>query len=155
MNLRESLSRDAIKTLRMFEPITVGVDRSVGDAIELMQKHRSGYIIIMDQDQPVGIFTERDILTKVLPESIDLKTLVSKIMTRSPKTIKEGSSVSDVIHTMYDGGFRHLPVVNNSGKLCGVISVKRIVEYLVEHFPEAVFNLPPEPVQQQLSREGA
>lgn len=155
MNLRQSLSRDAIKTLRMLDPVTVGVDRSVSDAIELMQKHRSGYIIIIDQGQPIGIFTERDVLTKVLIQSIDLNTPVSKVMTHAPKTIKEGASVSDVIRMMHDGGFRHLPVVNDSGQLSGVISVKRIVEYLVEHFPEAVFNLPPDPVQQQLSREGA
>lgn len=155
MNLRESLSHDTVSTLRMLDPVTIGSDRTVRDAIAQMQKDQSGCIIITKNDQPIGIFTERDVLTKVVAQSIDPDTPITEVMISSPKTVRDESSIAEVIRTMHEGGFRHLPVVTDSGQLCGIISVKRIVEYLVEHFPETVFNLPPDPVQTQLAREGA
>lgn len=155
MNLRESLSHNAISTLRVLDPVTIDPDRSIRDAIALMQKHQSGCIIITENNLPIGIFTERDVLTKVVAASMDPDTSITQVMTSPPKTVQDGSSIADVIRTMHEGGFRHIPVVSDSGQLCGVISVKRIVEYLVEHFPETVFNLPPDPVQTQLAREGA
>ena len=155
MNLRESLSHDAVNTLRVLDPVTVDANRSVCEAIELMQENRSGCVVVTENDQPTGIFTERDVLTKVLAPSLDPSTPVSSVMTNPLTTIREDASVADVIRTMHEGGFRHIPVVSDAGRLRGIISVKRIVEYLVEHFPEAVFNLPPDPVQQQTAREGA
>jgi CBS domain-containing protein len=46
---------------------------------------------------------------------------------------------------MEEGGYRHLPVVDQAGRPLGVLSVKRIVHYLVEHFPSTIYNLPPDP----------
>jgi hypothetical protein len=48
-----------------------------------------------------------------------------------------------------------MPVVDATGRLSGMVSVKQVVEYLVEHFPAAVFNLPPHPTVKQTTREGA
>ena len=56
---------------------------------------------------------------------------------------------------MEEGGYRHLPVVDENGKAVGMLSVKRIIRYLVEHFPGAVYNLPPDPGAVQQEREGA
>jgi len=46
---------------------------------------------------------------------------------------------------MEEGGYRHLPVIGDTGKAVGILSVKRIVHYLVEHFPGTIYNLPPDP----------
>jgi len=56
---------------------------------------------------------------------------------------------------MEEGGYRHLPVVDVTGKPLGVLSVKRIVHYLAEHFPATVYNLPPDPSSVPQSAEGA
>jgi hypothetical protein len=56
---------------------------------------------------------------------------------------------------MEEGGYRHLPVVDESSRVVGILSVKRIVHYLVEHFPNTVYNLPPDPNAVQQQREGA
>jgi hypothetical protein len=56
---------------------------------------------------------------------------------------------------MDEGGYRHLPVVDEGGRPVGVLSVKRIVHYLVEHFPTTVYNLPPNPGAVPQEREGA
>jgi len=56
---------------------------------------------------------------------------------------------------MEEGGYRHLPVVDETGRTLGVLSVKRIVHYLVEHFPSTIYNLPPDPSVFPHDAEGA
>ena len=155
MNLRDDLPKDAAKALRMLDPVSIGVDGAVRDAIAAMQRGAVGCVVVTAGHRLVGIVTERDILTKVLGNNLPLDTPITDVMTRDPQVISEGYSVARVIRTMYEGGFRHMPVVDEAGKLKGIVSVKRVVEYLVEHFPEAVFNLPPKPVQGMETREGA
>ncbi|MCH8148691.1 MAG: CBS domain-containing protein [Planctomycetes bacterium] len=155
MSLRDNLHRDAVKALRTLEPIAMGAEGTVRDAIRLMQDARGGCVFVTEYKRPIGVFTERDVLTKVMADALPPDTSIVEVMTREPQVITEGDSVAKVIQTMHDGGFRHMPVVNGSGHLTHVVSVKRIVEYLVEHFPSTVFNLPPKPVQSMTSREGA
>ncbi len=155
MSLRDSLKQDAVGALRVLKPAEFGVDRTVGDAVSLMRQRGSGCVIVTESSKPVGIVTERDILTKVLANHLPPTTPIARVMTSPPQAIQEGCSVATVIRRMHDGGFRHMPVVDEAQHLQGVVSVKRIVQYLVEHFPSAVFNLPPEPVQKRIAREGA
>lgn len=155
MSLRDNLLQDAESALRALDPIAIGADGTVRDAIRRMQDRRVGCVFITEHACPIGVFTERDVLTKVMGDGLPLATPIVDVMTRNPVVIEEGWSVANVIQTMHDGGFRHMPVVDGSGRLTRVVSVKRVVEYLVEHFPSAVFNLPPKPVQSLASREGA
>ncbi len=155
MSLRENLHQDALRALRVLEPVQIGFDGTVADAIMLMQHKAAGCVIVTEHGNPVGIVTERDILTKVLARDLPPETPIVDVMTSPLEVIHEGCSVGMVIRRMHRGGFRHMPVVDHARRLRGVVSVKRIVEYLVEHFPSAVFNLPPEPAQRQVSREGA
>ena len=133
----------------------MGVEGTVRDAIRLMQDHFVGCVFVTEYSRPIGVFTERDVLTRIMAGALPLDTSILEVMTKNPQVITEGNSVANVIQTMYDGGFRHMPVVDDSGHLTHVVSVKRIVEYLVEHFPSTVFNLPPKPVKSLASREGA
>ena len=63
-------------------------------------------------------------------------------MTPEPVTVHPKDPIATAIRRMEEGGYRHLPVVVD-GKAVGVLSVKRVVHYLVEHFPAMVYNLPP------------
>ena len=155
MSLRENLKQEAAQALRLREPLTASSDLTVGDAIKMMRERCRGCVIVTEGRRPIGILTERDILTKVLANNVPLATSVADVMTGEPSAIREGDTVGRVIRAMNDGGFRNMPVVDGSGFLKGVVSIKRIVEYLVEHFPAAVFNLPPQPKQGQAAREGA
>ena len=155
MNLRETLKRDAVKALQVLDPLEVEPNASVGVAIEAMRGASVGCTVVTEHRQPIGVFTERDVLLKVLGGGLPLTTPITEVMTNQPKVIKDGWSVATVIRTMHEGGFRHLPVVDASGCLQGVVSVKRVVEYLVDHFPSTVFNLPPDPSLGQAVREGA
>lgn len=155
MGLRDNLKCDTVKALSVRAPDVLGADATAGDAVALMQERSTGCVIVTEQRQPVGIFTERDVLTRVFTKGLSLDTPLTDVMTPSPITVSESCSVASVIQRMHKGGLRHMPVVDADGGLQGIISVKRILEYLVEHVPKTVFNLPPEPDQTQRVREGA
>ncbi len=155
MNLHDRLKRETVSALRVREAATIPPTGTVREAIAIMQERRVGCVVVTEHDCPIGIFTERDLLTQVLANAVPMDTPIARVMTSPPEVIQDEYSIADVIRIMHRGGFRHVPVVNASGLVRGIVSVKRIVEALVEHFPAAVFNLPPEPQQKQVAREGA
>jgi CBS domain-containing protein len=69
--------------------------------------------------------------------------------------IDSSASVLQAIEMMEKEHVRHLPVLGDDGHLTGVLSLKDIIHYLVEYFPQAVYNLPPTPTVSQPAREGA
>lgn len=137
-------------------PVAVDEGVLISDVIRLMQAERAGAVIVCKQDQIVGIFTERDAL-KLMASQADLSHPISKVMTPSPVTVSSDDTVGEMIRKMSDGGYRHLPVVAADDKTSptGMIDVKGIIHYLVEHFPNAIYNLPPNPQQKSTNREGA
>ena len=155
MSLRENLLGKAVTALRMLEPIVLDADACVGDAVRLMQEHHVGCVFVVERGRPIGVFTERDVLKRVIASRLSSDTPLTDAMTRNPRAIGQDWSVANVIHAMHEGGFRHMPLVDEAGCLTGVVSVKRVVEFLVDHFPSAVFNLPPTPDQSLATREGA
>ena len=69
--------------------------------------------------------------------------------------VRETDPITQAIRLLYERGLRHLPVLNDDRKPIGVVSVRRMMEYVVEHFPQTVYNLPPDPSQVLDGREGA
>lgn len=155
MGLRASLWKDDLSHVELKPPLAVSSETPLRIAIAAMQKARVGHILVCDDDRLQGIFTERDLVKRVFPNSISLDEPVRGYMTANPTTIRQSDSVGWAIRTMHQGHYRHLPVVDESGQPIGILSVKHIVHYLVEHFPSAVYNLPPEPGRVDGTREGA
>jgi len=152
--LRQPLASDRISQLDLSVPATVSPTATVRDAVARMREARKGCVLICDDRRLVGIFTERDFLIRVVGEGVDLDAPVTRYMTASPATIHPANTIGSVIRKMLSGGYRHLPVVDEQGVL-GIVSVRALIHYLVEHFPTRIYNLPPEPRQVQRSREGA
>ncbi len=94
-------------------------------------------------------------LRRVLAAGKPLTLPVSECMTPRPVFVRPKDPVGAAVRQMEEGGYRHLPVVDEAGKPVGVLSVKRIVHYLVEHFPATVYNLPPNPRAVPHEAEGA
>jgi CBS domain-containing protein len=155
VGLRENLWRDDLSQVELKNPLSVSPYTSVRETIELMRSERSGCILVCDGPALVGIFTERDFIKRVAAPGADLDAPVSEHMTPDPVTACRTDLVGSVIRTMYRGHYRHLPVVDRSGRPLGIVSVKGIAQYLVDFFPQAVYNLPPRPQQAQEAREGA
>jgi CBS domain-containing protein len=76
-------------------------------------------------------------------------------MTPDPVVVHPKDPIRVALRRMEEGGYRHLPVVDDRGYPLGILSVKRIVHYLVEHFPSTIYNLPPDPSAYPLEAEGA
>jgi CBS domain-containing protein len=133
----------------------VGLDQTVGDAVRQMREQDTGCVLVCDESRRlVGIFTERDLLRRVMAQGKSLSTPVSHVMTPDPVVVGPKEPIGNAIRRMEEGGYRNLPVVND-GEPVGVVSVKQIVHYLVEHYSGTVYNLPPDPGAVQQEREGA
>ncbi len=154
MDLQETLRTDCVNDLAMSDPVCVGPNESIADVVARMQAEQAGCVIIHAGGKPIGLFTERDVLKRVLATGLSQSAAIESVMTPDPDTLFRTDSVAEVISKMHTGGYRRMPVVDESGGILGVVSVKRVVQYLVEHFPEAVYNLPPDPAMNATAREG-
>lgn len=156
MQLTKSLQTDLVKHLRPKSPLSVALDSTVRDAISLMQQNKVGCVLICDPTgRAVGIFTERDVLRRVIGEHVAQDSPIKEVMSKNLASVKEADPITDAFKLLHTRGLRHLPVVDESGRPTGVVSVKRIMEYLVEHFPQEIYNLPPNPSPSLGTREGA
>lgn len=148
------LNSDTVEQAMSDNPLCVEPQVSVRDVFALLKEQRSGGVLICRQGKLIGIFTERDALRRMASgESLDLP--VEAAMVANPVTLQSGDSIAKAIRTMSVGGYRRLPVVDAGGSPVGVLNVANVVHYLVEHFPQAVYNLPPESQAVQQGREGA
>jgi CBS domain-containing protein len=135
--------------------VTVPPGTTIGDAARVMKEHRVGCVLVEGAGKLVGIFTERDILTKLVGTGYDpAKVAVDDVMTRNPETLTPEDPIAFALQRMSVGGFRHVPLVDADGRSVGILSVKDIVDYLAEHFPEEILNIPPEPGRQPRTPEG-
>lgn len=106
------------------KPITVSADMTVTAAACLMKTQRIGALLVISDGRLAGIFTERDALFRVIAEGRDPgKTRVSDVMTTNPRTLAPDRPFGHALHLMYEGGFRHVPVVEN-GRPLGVVSAR-------------------------------
>jgi CBS domain-containing protein len=94
---------------------------TVLDAARLMSKRSINSILVMDGDVLEGIFTARDLVRRVIAADLSLDTLLGDAMTADPETIGPTETPIGGLRRMFEGGFRHLPVVAD-GKVLGVIS---------------------------------
>ena len=106
------------------QPVTVTADITVAAAARLMKEHRIGAVLVVDSGRLAGIFTERDAVFRVIAEGRDPQaTRVADVMTANPRTITPDRPFGHALHLMYEGGFRHVPVVEN-GRALGVVSAR-------------------------------
>jgi len=135
--------------------VAVTPETTIGQVARIMKEYRVGCVLVEDSGKLIGIFTERDILTKLVGTGYDPATVrVDGAMTRNPETLTPEDPIAFALQRMSVGGFRHVPLVDPSGRAVGILSVKDIVDYLAEHFPAEILNIPPEPGRQPRVPEG-
>lgn len=154
-SLDSSTFQMPIKNLRIRKPIAVSPTQTVAEAVKVMQEKRLGCVVVTEKDKLVGIFTERDILMKIIGKRDPASVKVQEVMTPKPKSFQPDDSIAFILNAMHVGGYRHVPVVDEQGKPLAVASVKDIVGFILDHFAEDVLNLPPEPMRKTEQREGA
>ncbi len=104
--------------------ICASAHSTVAEVARQMKQSGVGTVMVVDKDQLVGIFTERDALFRVLAEGRDAKsTRLTEVMTADPQTIHPDKPFGHALHMMYEGGYRHVPVVEN-GCPVGMVSAR-------------------------------
>ena len=105
--------------------ITAGPDMTVRSACRLMAEKKIGALLVVENQQIAGIFTERDALNKILAASLDPdSTKLLQVMVREPQTIRADKPLAYALHMMAEGGFRHVPVVDDDGVPVGMVSAR-------------------------------
>ncbi len=170
MSFHLSLSTETVMAAYPEKPLIVAPNATVGSVLELMRAQKTGSVLVCDGGQLAGIFTDRDALRWMASQAGDgqagkgqagdgqadgADAPISKLMTADPKTLPADTTVGEAIQQMSIGRYRHLPIVDDKSCPSGVASVYGIVHYLVDHFPQTIYNLPPQPGQVPAEREGA
>ena len=149
-----TLNADPIDEAYPTEAIVVRPDATVREVLLLLQERKRGEVLVSDGGTLLGIFTERDAL-RHMASGASLDGPVSRVMASEPVTVTLRETVGDAVRKMANGGYRHLPVVDEEGRPTGVVGVSGILHYLVAHFPRVVYNLPPTPHHRTRDKEGA
>jgi len=109
------------------------VTASILEVMETMVAEDVGRIVITDDDVPVGIFTEKDVLRRVINANVDIrKTDIKTVMTSPVRAVREETHIIDAFSRMYRGKYRHLLVRGRRGKIIGIVSMRRILNLAVE-----------------------
>ena len=107
---------------------------SVREAAELMKSKRYGAVLIVDGEELLGIFTERDAVFRVIAMGRDPETTkLADVMTKSPQTISSEKTFGHAMLMMHEGAFRHVPVIDH-GKLVGMVSSRNALDPELEEF---------------------
>jgi CBS domain-containing protein len=110
---------------------SISHDQTVLAAVTQMNDGRIGALIVTHDDRPVGIFTERDVLTRVIAQHLDAgRTVVKEVMTRNLFTVTASATVMEAMMTMTDRRCRHLPVMDGDA-LVGMISIGDLTSWVV------------------------
>lgn len=121
------------------EIVTVAPNSSVIEAVRAMKQRRIGALMVVEGSRLVGILSERDVVFRVVAEGLDAqKTRVADVMTANPETIQPDKPFGHALHVMYEGGFRHVPVVDADGRVVGMVSARDALELEEHEFAEAL-----------------
>jgi CBS domain-containing protein len=118
---------------------------TVREAIRVMREHRIGCVLVVEEERLVGIITERDLLLKV--EDADLGRPIQALMTPDPEVLTLDDPIVYALNKMSVGGFRHVPLVDDARRPVGIVSVKDIIDYIADFFPNDVLTVPPDPAR--------
>jgi CBS domain-containing protein len=145
--------RDSVTLLQTDDFVCIEPTTPLSEAIERMKEDEGGCAIVCEEGRIVGIFTERDLIAKVVGSETDMSVPVSRYMTSAVETLSMDATISDAVEVMNRKGYRNIPLVKD-GQLSGSISVFDVITYLAESYPKETMNLPPVPAQVMDTQEG-
>jgi 2-oxoglutarate ferredoxin oxidoreductase subunit beta len=137
--VEKSLEKDLVSVLARRKHVVAKPETKVGEVLKQLVDQRVGCAVIVGnaEEKVVGIFSERDALLKLNTEFANLKDRpVSEFMTKNPETLQANAKIAFAVQRMDLGGYRHVPIVDDQGRLQGVISVRDILNYLTDRLAQ-------------------
>src|SRR6516162_9552836 len=107
MELARNLRIDSVSRLEPTAPRHIEADKSVAAAVEMMRHERVGCLLVCRDGRLVGVFTERDLIVRVLAVGKPLSAPIAEVMTAKPITVCPKEPIRSAIQKMQDGGYRH------------------------------------------------
>jgi CBS domain-containing protein len=143
--LHGALLDDTVRLLAPAEPLRMTADETVAGAVaRMVSGHRASVVVVDAEGRLEGIFTERDVLIRVLGQGRDPeRTRLGDVMTRDPESLAMSDRIGYALNRMSLAGYRTIPIVDDAGRPIGITTVGDVVKWLAEIFPEAVLNLRP------------
>ena len=144
-SISPAVFNDTVGVLAPAEPVCLRETATVTEAAHGMLRARQAAVLVVDEKgRLTGIFTERDLLTRVIGRGIDPKvTTLSAVMTPNPEVLSLRDRVAYAVHCMSVAGYRTVPLVDADGKPVGIVTVSDVIRWLANLFPSTVLNLPP------------
>jgi CBS domain-containing protein len=149
MNTLEDVATATVGHVPLRSTVRVQIDDPMYRVIESMKGQHRGAVLVEDGRDLVGIFTERDVMQRL--DHTDLGWLhvnVGEVMTPRPTVVHTDDSIAEAMRRMTQGRRRHLPVVDGTGHAMGLLSIRDLLAYVAERFPEEFVNLPPDPAHE-------
>ena len=143
----------SVELLETADFVCIEPTTPLSEAVVRMRMDEGGCAIVCENSRIVGIFTERDLITKVIAEEAEMTDPVSRWMTTTVQTLSFDATIGDVVELMNQKGYRNVPLVKD-GHLAGSVSVFDVITYLAESYPKETMNLPPDPAQIMDTQEG-
>ncbi len=122
-----------IQWLESRKVIGAGPEETVAVAARLMVEHRIGALLVVHDGRLEGIFSERDLLQRVVAEGRDpAATTLGEVCTTELETVRETDDAATCARLIRDRGFRHLPVVDGEGRPVGVLSARDFLQHVAD-----------------------
>lgn len=129
-------------------------DITLQRAVDLMREYNSSYLVITEKRKVLGMFTETDIVRKIMGKRVNWKDPVSKYMTKDLIMLTMEDSVDTAMDVMGENYLYHIPLVDENKNISGVLTVRSLIRFLSEFYPTEVYNLPPKSDQVMETPEG-
>lgn len=150
--------KEPLSELPELQPVvTLPPNATVREAVNEMTSKRVGIVLVVEDEKLAGVFSERDVLRKVVGTDVDIDaTPISDLMTKDPECLSEADPLVYALHQMSMGGYRHIPLIDENGAPTAVVSMRDIVGFLASLHPDQIMKLPGHPSQAITStRDGA
>ncbi len=138
-DLRRLLSETHVSELTLTVVPLLCPEQTLQEAAVAMREVSHGSALICEDRRLVGIITERDMLG-LLAGGADFDSALSKSMTSHPQTLSPESTLLEAVRLMDQGGYRRLPIVGGDQCAVGIVDVKTVMNFIVEHVPATVYN---------------
>jgi CBS domain-containing protein len=149
MNTLEDVATATVGHVQLRSTVRVQIDDPMYRVIESMKGQHRGAVLVEDGHELVGIFTERDVMQRLDHSDLGwLHVNVGEVMTPRPTVVHTDDSIAEAMRRMTQGRRRHLPVVDSTGHATGLLSIRDLLAYVAERFPEEFVNLPPDPAHE-------
>jgi CBS domain-containing protein len=129
--VERALLTDRVRLFQGRRPLLVSPTMPVREVLRLLVDNRVGCVLVAEQGRVVGIFTERDVLMKLGERAVEWGDRpVAEFMTSKVESLPPSAKIAFAVHRMDQGGYRHVPVLDEQGQAVGIFSVRDILSYL-------------------------